>query len=135
MFQKVVAAWDYFKRLSGKSHGQIERFDIFGQRADRDAIDSGQRDFAQIIYRDAAGCFQFGPFTGVLYGSAQIVQIEIIKQYQFGTGIQSLIQLRQIFHFDLNGYARFGQAKCLFQHGPYTSGCGDVIFLDQYAIE
>ena len=46
--------------LADETHGEIERLDVFCQRADRNPVDAGFGNGADGIQRDIAGSFEHG---------------------------------------------------------------------------
>ena len=121
-----------------KAHRKVERTNVLGQAADRDAVDAGFGDAAHRFEADVARGFEDCPTGGECDRLAHLRQAHVVEQDHAGAGVERLAKFVGIFDLDLDELAGAGgksrDALGLGDGGGDAAGRQDVVFLDQNGV-
>ncbi len=89
-----------------EAHREVEGANVLGQRPNGDEINAGLGEFTDRFERHVAGYFKLGFAVGQFYCLAHLLGFEVIKHDDIGAGLDSLLQLLQVFDFHFDGHIR-----------------------------
>src|SRR5450631_3730500 len=76
-----------------EAHRKVERVDVLGKGADRDAVHAGLRDRAHVFEAHTARGFELGALAGDFHRFAHADEVEVVEEDQPGARIERLAQL------------------------------------------